>query len=191
MRSLLVFAALAALCGWVGIRFLPTTEAIAARPSAVRAQEIQSVAIDGGRGLPLAALRAKLSTRPGLMIDAAALAQDRSAIESELMARGRLAAKVEPATVTFAREGGAFVTFTVTQGPMFKLRSVRVEGATDTDTGVVTLTAGDEASADRIERARQALGENLARRGKPGAVAVTVTPDLAAGVVDVVFAVAR
>ena len=36
MRSLLVFAALAALCGWVGVRFLPTTEARAARPSAVR-----------------------------------------------------------------------------------------------------------------------------------------------------------
>ncbi len=191
MRSLLVFAALAALCGWVGVRFLPTTEARAARPSSVRAQEIQSVAIDGGRGLPLAALRAKLSTRPGLMIDAAALAQDRRVIESELTARGRLAAKAEPATVTFDREGGAFVTFTVTQGPMFKLRSVRVEGATDKDTGVVTLGPGDEASADRIERARQALGENLARRGKPGAVAVAVTPDLASGVVDVVFAVAH
>jgi len=191
MRSLLVFAALAALCGWVGVRFLPTTEASAARPSAVRAQEIQSVAIDGGRGLPLAALRARLQTRPGLMIDATALALDRGAIEGELMERGRLAAKVEPATVTFDRDGGAFVTFTVAQGPMFKLRSVRVDGATDKDTGVVTLGVGDEASADRIERARQALGENLARRGKPSAVAVSVTPDLASGVVDVVFAVAR
>lgn len=191
MRSLLVFAALAALCGWVGVRFLPTTEASAARPSAMRAQEIQSVAIDGGRGLPLAALRATLSTRPGTMIDATALAQDRGALEGALMARGRLAARVEPATVTFDREGGAFVTFQVTQGPMFKLRSVRVDGATDKDAGVVTLGAGDEASADRIERARVALGENLARRGKPGAVDVAVTPDLVSGVVDVVFTVAR
>ncbi len=77
------------------------------------------------------------------------------------------------------------MTFQVTKGPVFKLRSVTVTGATERDAGVVTLSAGDDAIADRIERARQGLAETLSRRGKPSQVTVATRADLAAGVVDV------
>ena len=87
--------------------------------------------------------------------------------------------------MVYGPTGGAFVTFLVTKGPVFRLRSVTLNGATERDAGVVTLTAGDDASADRIERARQALADTLVRRGKPSQVSVTLHTDQAAGVVDV------
>jgi len=156
----------------------------ASQPTALPAQQIQSVSIDG-RALPLAALRAVLTSHPGATVDATRLERDRVALEAELAARGHLAAHVEPASVVYGPTGGAFVTFQVTKGPVFKLRSVSVTGASDRDAGVVTLSAGDEASADRIERARQVLAANLARRGKPSQVSVSLHADQAAGVVDV------
>lgn len=156
----------------------------AARPAALPAQQVQSVSIDG-RALPLAALRSVLSTQPGATLDAARLEQDRIALAAELAARGHLAAHVDPASVTYGPAGGAFVTFQVTKGPVFKLRSVTVTGASERDAGVVTLSAGDDAIADRIERARQALAETLSRRGKASRVTVATRADLAAGVVDV------
>jgi len=175
MRPLLILLALAGAAA---------CQAEAAQPLAIPPQQIQSVAIDG-RALPLAALRAVLSTQPGATLDAAQLEHDRVALEAELAARGHLAATVEPASVTYGSSGGAFVTFQVTKGPVFKLRSVTVTGASERDAGVVTLTAGDDAIADRIERARQALAETLARRGKASQVTVALRTDEAAGVVDV------
>ena len=142
MRSILVLIAVAAAGAWVAIRHLPATEAQAAQPQ-VRIQEVQSVAIDGGRGLPLAALRARLTTRPGQLLDGDQLADDRLALETELSTRGYLAAHVEPAAVAFDARGGAFVTFQIAQGPVFKLRTVTVIGASERDAGVVTLGAGD------------------------------------------------
>ena len=156
----------------------------AAKAPALPAQEIQSVSIDG-RALPLAALRSVLSTQPGATLDAGRLEQDRVALAAELAARGHLAAHVDPASITYGPSGGAFVTFQVTKGPVFKLRSVTVTGASERETGVVTLSAGDDAIAARIERARQALAETLLRRGKPSTVTVATRADLAAGVVDV------
>jgi outer membrane protein assembly factor BamA len=175
MRPLLLLL----VCAGVG-----ACAAEASQPASLPAQQIQSVSIDG-RALPLAALRAVLSTQPGATVDVARLEQDRVALQAELASRGHLAAHVDPASVVYGPTGGAFVTFQVTKGPVFKLRSVSVTGASERDTGVVTLTPGDEASADRIERARQALAENLARRGKPSHVSVALRADQAAGVVDV------
>lgn len=156
----------------------------AAKTPALPAQQIQSVSIDG-RALPLAALRSVLSTQPGATLDAARLESDRVALKAELAARGHLAAHVDPAAVTYGSSGGAFVTFQVSKGPVFKLRSVTVTGASERDAGVVTLSAGDDAIADRIERARLQLADSLSSRGKPSQVTVTTRADLAAGVVDV------
>jgi len=175
MRSLLLLLAVA---------HVGACSAEASKPMAIPPQQIQSVSIDG-RALPLAALRAVVSTEPGATLDMARLEKDRIALEAELAARGHLAAHVDPATVSYGATGGAFVTFQVTKGPVFKLRSVTVTGASPRDAGVVTLTAGDDAIADRIERARQQLADSLAARGKPSQVTVSVRPDQAAGVVDV------
>ncbi len=175
MRLLLLLVVLAAT---------GACSAEASQPSAIPPQQIQSVAIDG-RALPLAALRAVVSTEPGSTLDMAKLEKDRIALEAELAARGHLAAHVDPASVSYGPAGGAFVTFQVTKGPVFKLRSVTVTGATARDAGVVTLTAGDDAIADRIERARLQLADSLAARGKSSHVTVSVRPDQAAGVVDV------
>jgi hypothetical protein len=183
MRSVLLVVAVVAGGTWVGIRHVPSSAA-AIETVRLPAQEIQSVAIDG-RGLPLAALRAVLTTHPGDAVDAARLEHDRTALEAELAAAGRLAAHVEPATLTYGSAGGAFVTFQIDQGPMFKLRSVTVRGATQREAGVLTLSAGDDAVAGRIESARHTLEETLTRRGKPSRVTVDVRTDRAAGVVDV------
>lgn len=53
------------------------------------------------------------------------------------------------------------------------------------DAAVVTLVAGDQARRDRIEQARVALADALARRGKPATVELSVRTDLAAAAVDV------
>jgi hypothetical protein len=183
MRSVLLLVLLAAAGTWVGVQEVPAT-AEAAQPSLVPVQQIQSVAIDG-RGLPLAALRAVLTSHPGDLIDGARLERDRLALEAELAARGHLAARVEPATITYGTDGGAFVMYQIDKGPVFRLRSVTVAGATAREAGVVTLRVGDDALASRIEGARQTLAETLSHRGKATQVTATVQTDAAAGLVDV------
>ena len=196
MKSLLVPALVAAAAAgaWATVRHLPgsvssSAEAPAAAepsPAQISAQrEVQSIALDGGRGLPLASLRDCLATHQGDQLDAGRLAQDRAALEHELESRGYLAARVEPAIVTFSPSGGAYVTFPITAGPVFKLRSVTVKGAPIKDASVVTLIAGDEAVASRIERARVTLADALGRRGKPATITVALTTDAAAAAVDV------
>src|SRR5947209_491851 len=88
VRSI-VLLSLVAIATVVGVvKTLPEGEAKAAvRPG--RPREVQSVAIDG-RGLPIAALRAVMSTHAGDMLDATKLDTDRAAIESALVARGYL-----------------------------------------------------------------------------------------------------
>jgi outer membrane protein assembly factor BamA len=150
----------------------------------VATQQIQSVALDGGRGLPLAALRAVLATHRGDQLDANRLVKDRSALEAELAQRGYLEARVEPATVTFSSSGGAYITFEIAAGRVYRLGAVTVKGASPKD-AVVTLTTGDDALAERIERARQTLADNLERHGKPANVTVALRPDRASATVDV------
>lgn len=190
MRSILVLTAVVAGGGAVAAYALPTRDAAAqARTAPGRTQEIQSVSIDG-RSLPLAALRAVLTTRPGAQLDAAQLEHDRGAIEAELASRGYLSARVDPAIVTFAPSGGAFVTFQVMQGPVFHFRSIKVVGASEKDAGVVTISAGEEANPGRIERARQQLASNLMRHGsKPRQVVVSTHSDATQASVDVELSV--
>jgi outer membrane protein assembly factor BamA len=182
VRSFLLLIVAVAAAAWIAVGYLPTSVADA-DPVVSQNQEVRSVSIDGRR-LPLASLRAVLSTHPGDQLDANRLVLDRSALEAELQGLGYLAARVEPAVVNFSSSGAAFVTFQITQGPVFRLRSVTVTGATARDS-VVTLTAGDDAIASRIERARQTLADNLARHGKPASVTVALRTDVAAAAVDV------
>jgi hypothetical protein len=199
-----IATALVIVAGWAALRQLPnlTTNAEAAvnRPVA-RLQEVRSVALDG-KQLPEARLREVLATRPGELLDATRLEHDREAMEQRLAELGYLAARVEPAAVTYDRAGAAYVTFEIAQGKRFHLRNVEVTG-TGRDAVVVTLTPGDLAVRDRIESARDALSDALERRvqhpephgrsprggpAPPTSVELSVHTDLAAGAVDVTFA---
>ena len=188
MRSILVMTAVVVAGAWLAARYLTASEADA-QPPIVRTQEVQSVAIEG-RTLPLAALRAVLATRPGELLDAQRLEHDRGALEAELATRGYLSARVDPASVTFGASGGAFVSFQITQGPVFHFRTIRVVGATENETGVVTISSGEEANPSRIERARQQLIANLARHGgKAKQVVVSTHSEAAQASVDVELSV--
>lgn len=187
MRTLVLLSALVAAGSWAVIRHLPESEAKADASPGVDPRRVQGVALDGGRGLPTAALRAVIATRPGDLLDAPQLERDRAAIEAELAARGYLAAHVAPASVTHGPRGGAYIVFDVDAGPMFHLRSVAVTGPGTRDASVVRLAAGDEAQHDRMRIARQTLADTFLRHGGK-AVDLQVTADPAAAALDVVLA---
>jgi hypothetical protein len=163
IRAILVLTAILAAGITLVVKLLPDEASAQPAPSRPRAQEIQSIAIDGGRGLPLAALHARIASTVGELVDEQRLEQDRAAVEAELEARGYLAARVGAPSVTFGARGGAYVVFDVDRGPMFHLRSIAVSGPAKQDAGVVTLTAGDDASHERIAQARLTLAATLER----------------------------
>lgn len=189
MRSLGIFMAVVIVAAWATLRHLPNisanAEAAVDRPIA-RLQEVRSIALDGHR-LQSSRLRDVLETRPGQQLDSARLERDRDAMERELAGLGYLAARVEPGVVTFDAAGAAYVTFEIDQGKLFHLRNVSVTGP-GKDAAVVTLAPGDDAVRARIDHARQALADGLARRGKPATVELSVHTDLAAAAVDVILA---
>jgi len=185
VRSIVVLCLCAAVAAAVLVHELPEGEA-QAEGHVSRPQEIQSVAFDGP-DLPVAALRSVLASRTGDLLDRDKLATDRASLQATLVARGYLGARVESAQVLFDESGGAFITFAVTPGAMFHVRDVHVVGAAERDTGIVTLAKGAVASADRVERARDALATRLRVRGKASAVAVTLAPDTDTASVDVVL----
>ena len=188
VRWLGFVTAIVIVAAWVVFQRPATTanaEAAVNRPVA-RLQEVRSVALDGHR-LPMARLREVLETRPGALLDAALLARDREAMERLLADLGYLAARIEPAEVTFDTAGAAYVTFEIDKGALFHLRKVEVTG-TGKDAAVVTIAAGDDAIRDRIEHARQGLVDGLIRRGRPPAVELSVHTDIAAAAVDVTLA---
>lgn len=162
--------------------YTENSEAAVTQPIA----EVRSVSLDGRR-LPSARLRAMLETHAGAQLDTVALAHDREALAAELASMGYLAARVAPAVVTFDTAGAAYVTFDIDPGKLFHLRSVTVTGP-GKDLMVITLGPGDDAVKTRIDSARQALADALARRGKPATVELSVHTDLAAAAVDVVLA---
>jgi hypothetical protein len=188
VRSVAIFVAVVIVATWAMVRHLPSTsanaEAAVGRPIA-RLQEIRSIALDGHH-LLLSRLREVLDTRPGQQLDTAGLERDRHAMERELAGLGYLAARVEPAVVTFDAAGAAYLSFEIDQGKLFHLRNVTVTGP-GKDAAVVTIAAGDDAIRARIDHARQALADGLARRGKPATVELSVHTDLAAAAVDVVL----
>jgi outer membrane protein assembly factor BamA len=188
VRSFVALVAVAMLAGWLGIRHLPTRAEADVVPS-VRPREVQSVAFDG-RALPLTVLRSVLTTQAGELVDDAKLGRDREALVAALAARGYLAARVDAPRVVVG-ESGAFVTFAIDLGVQFRVRTVSVAGAVQRDAGVITLAAGEVFAAERVARAREALADRLAARGKHSVVEARVLPDLAAGVVDVELVASR
>jgi outer membrane protein assembly factor BamA len=186
MRSIVVLCLCAAVAAGVLVHELPEGEADA-EGHASRPQEVESVALDG-HDLPVAELRSLLTTRTGDQLSAEKLVADRSALETALVARGYLDAKVATAQVMFDSSGGAFVTFAATPGPVFHVRDVRIVGAAERDTGVVTIARGEVVRADRLEQARDALATRLLARGaKPATVAVKLEHAARTSDVDVVL----
>ena len=189
MRSLAIFVAVVIMAAWVTLRHLPNisanAEAAVGLPIA-RLQEVRSIALDGHQLLS-SRLRDVLETQPGQQLDSARLERDRAAMERQLAGLGYLAARVESAVVTFDTAGAAYITFEIDQGKLFHLRNVSVTGP-GKDAAVVTIAAGDDAVRTRIDHARQALADGLARRGKPAGVELSVHTDLAAAAVDVILA---
>jgi Surface antigen variable number repeat len=188
VRAIALLTALVILGAWAVVRHPQTAanaEAAVDRPVG-RLQEVRSVSLDGYQ-LSLSRLRAVIETHPGDQLDTDRLGRDRAAMERALADLGYLAARVEPAVVTFDAVGAAYVTFEVDQGRMFHLRDVQVTGP-GKDAVVVTLAPGDEAVRARIDHARQALASGLARRAKQVRVELSVHTDLAAAAVDVVLA---
>jgi hypothetical protein len=192
VRWIAIAVAVGIVALWVAFRRLPDTEAHAAaaldRPIS-HLQEVRSISLDGHR-LPQARLREVIATQPGQPLDRARLERDREALEQRLAELGYLAARVDPATISFDKAGAAYVAFEIDQGKPFHLRTIEVTGA-GRDAVVVTLTPGDLAVRDRIESARDALTDALGRRAgprdRPASVELSVHTDLAAAAVDVTF----
>lgn len=185
VRSTVFVTALVIVAAWVALhRLEPTANAdVAVNQPIARMQEVRSIALDG-KNLAQARLREVLETRPGEQLDTPRLERDRAAMERALAELGYLAAHVEPAIVTFDGSGAAYITFEVDQGRLFHLRSVEVIGP-NKDLAVITISPGDDAIRHRIDGARQALSEGLARRGKRSAVELSVRTDMSAAAVDV------
>ena len=186
VRSIVVLCLCAATAAGVLLHELPEGEA-EAEGHASRPQEVESVALEG-RDLPVAELRSVLTTRTGDQLSDEKLVADRAALETALVARGYLDAKVDAAQVMFDASGGAFVTFAAAPGPVFHVRDVRVIGAAERDTGIVTIARGDVVRTDRLEQARDALATRLFSRGaKTARVAVRLEHDALTSEVDVVL----
>lgn len=183
MRALLFVMTVALAAGWVGIRHLAAEAQAEPVATSVRPQEILSVSLDG-RGLPMAALRDALQTRPGTLIDLATIQRDRQALTELLVERGYLAAKVAEPRVMFGAGGAVYVTFPIEQGPQFRLRNVTVAGASAAEAGIVTFAGGDVADAARIALARRAVEERLRIRGTQSVVEASLSLDVVAGLVD-------
>jgi outer membrane protein assembly factor BamA len=189
VRWLALFSAAVIIAGWALVDD-PHAPAVAVVEAAVdhptaHVQEVRSIAFDGNE-LPLARLRELLETHPGEPLDPDRLTRDRAAMARELAATGYLAAQVAPADVTFDASGAAYIMFEIDKGPLFHLRKVDVIGP-GKDAAVVTISPGDEAIHARIDQARKTLAEGLARRGRSGAVELSVQVDRAAAAVDVVL----
>lgn len=183
VRSFLVLLGLVAVVAVATLQMLPSGDAHATTVVA-RADEVRSIAIDGD-DLPMAQLRQRLATRVGDTLDAVRLDRDRAALEGYLVARGYLAAKVNPPSITFGAQGGAFIVFEIDRGALYHLGEVTLEGGDWKHAGVVTILAGDEADAGRLARARQQAEETLARYGKQLRVDLELTPRPNVALVDV------
>lgn len=186
MRSILLVTAVVIAVAWAMLDRLAAPAAEVAPSPLHRMQEVRSISLDG-HNLLQAQLRAVLETRPGSQLDTPRLERDRLAMERALADLGYLAARVAPAIVSFDDAGAAYVTFEVDQGRMFHLRRIEVTGP-GKDAAVVTLSPGDDAIHGRLERARAALADNLAHRGRPDRVELSVRTDLAAAALDVKLA---
>jgi hypothetical protein len=184
MRAIAILLALTLSGAVAFVHGLPDGQVHAA-PTLAHTQEIHSISIDGGRGLPHAQLRAAMATKLGDVVDTAKLAHDRITLQNELAARGYLTAKVGDPIVTYGPSGGVYIVFDVERGPLFHIRTITLVGPNWKDIGVVTLAPGDEAVDARLQRVRQTAQDTLQRLHKNAKVDLVVIPDASEHVVDV------
>jgi len=165
-----------------GITAPRRAEAAAPKPGTVEALRFS------GPGLRAAFLTDVIATREGQPFRADALDSDRQRLLEALVARGHLDAKVGAAHVSWHR-GAAIVEFPVDAGPVFVVRSVRVEGRTArSHTGlaqVPTLQIGDAATADDIEASADLLRAWLEARDLRAKVSVATNVEPYGKQVDV------
>jgi outer membrane translocation and assembly module TamA len=144
-----------------------------------------------GVGLPLAALERALTTRVGAPLRQDDLTHDRAALVALLQARGHLAAEVTDVRITWSN--GAHVTFAITAGGVYRVDSVRVEGAHTRRfaelAAVPTLLAGQPWHPERAAANVALLRDWLAQRRVTADVTARRVVDHALHTVDVVFVV--
>lgn len=186
MRSLVLAAPLVAAIVWGATRLVPRNADAAEPVVHVHPNQIESVALEAP-GLPAPELREVVASQPGKQLDDGTLARDREALRDALIDRGYLAARVGD-SISYGDAGGAYVTFTLSSGPRYRVRKVTLVGLTAQQAGVVTVGTGDPVEADRIARARVAIAERLAASGDHRDVTARVTRDDAAATVDLELA---
>jgi hypothetical protein len=145
---------------WVTVRMVADDAAADGLPGMRgAASAVKGVAFDG-KDLPVAELRRVVGTDVGVVVDDHQLELDREAIAATLVARGYLSATAT-ASVTSDR---AYVVFDVETGPLYRVRQIAVSGPAKRYEASVMFLAGEDASEDRIARARRLLADSLARR---------------------------
>lgn len=190
MRSLVILTVLVGAAGYGVFRQLPEGKAEADTAAPARAaRKIESISLDAPKlAVPVTALRQVMSTHTGDALDRQRLERDRTALENELVTRGYLAARVGSPAIGFDENDGAFVTYAITQGPLYHVHSVAVTGAASKDIGVVTISEGEPVEADRLAHAKDALAARLTARGKRHSVELRLTRDDRSATVDVELA---
>jgi hypothetical protein len=190
IAAVLVAVAVLAVGGWTAAHRRKEPVAPAPEPGSTP-RTVASVRIDGP-SLPIVTLEGALATRTGGPVDDAVLAADRVRIADILTERGHLAAEVAPATVQYG-PSGAHVTFAVVPGGIYRIRSVRVEGAAAADLAEVpTAKPGEEVSLERARHGVDQLDRWLAEHGAPDAkVAYRLDLDRDGRFADVIYTVSR
>jgi hypothetical protein len=190
IAAALIAVAVLAVGGWTAARWRTAAPVAAATPTAPP-RAVASIRLDGP-SLPIVTLEGALATRVGGPVDGAILAADRVRIADILTERGHLGAEVAPATVQYG-PSGAHVTFAVAPGAIYRIRSVRVEGAAAGDLAEVpTAQPGEEVSLERARHGVAQIDRWLAEHGAPDArVAYRLDLDRDGQLADVVYTVSR
>jgi outer membrane protein assembly factor BamA len=190
LAAALVAVAVLAVGGWTTARWRKQPAPPAPAPTAPP-REVASIRLDGP-SLPIVTLQGALATRLGSPVDEATLAADRVRISDILTERGHLGAEVAPATVLYG-PSGAHVTFAVVPGPIYRIRSVRVEGAAAADLDdVTTALPGEEVSLQRARHGVDQIDRWLAEHGAPEAkVDYRLELDREGRLADIVYKVSR
>jgi outer membrane protein assembly factor BamA len=146
-----------------------------------------------GPGLRAAFLSDAVATHAGHALSRVDLEADRLRIVDALIARGHLDATASEAVVQYTEGGSAYVDFPVETGPIYQIRSVRVEGKRGTHAAalatVPTIGAGDAAASDRIEASAALLRAYLADHGWPGRVTWHLDVEHVGKQADVIFTI--
>jgi hemolysin activation/secretion protein len=145
-----------------------------------------------GPGLRASAFEPLFADRIGETVAPVALEAERAEVTAALVARGHLDAVVGPPEVERAGDA-AIVELAVDAGPVYHVRSVRVEGARAKKhavlAGIPVVRAGAEAIAEDLEASAALIRAYLTERKARGAVSYRLELDRPTKRVDVVYLV--